>query len=56
VERRRTPAPADQRYRKGVVYGHQYERENWGLSAQQKAIRVLELTAPDREERAAPRE
>lgn len=31
----------------GIVHGHEYVLENWGLSAQEKAIQVLEMTAGD---------
>ena len=29
----------------GIVYGHNYVLKDWGLSAQQKAIQVLQMTA-----------
>jgi len=29
----------------GIVYGHHYVLKDWGLSAQQKAIQVLQMTA-----------
>ena len=32
---------------KGIVHGHQYVLENWGLSAQEKAIPVLPMTSSD---------
>jgi hypothetical protein len=31
----------------GIVHGHQYVLENWGLSAKEKAIQVLQMTAGD---------
>ncbi|HYL12783.1 MAG TPA: hypothetical protein VEV41_07095 [Terriglobales bacterium] len=31
----------------GTVHGHTYVLENWGLSAQQQAVQVLQMSAGD---------